>query len=48
MSTPIRSIRINEKRWEALKRLGTDWLNKQIDRAIAKDNRKPTAHKTED
>ncbi len=33
MSTPIRSIRLDDKRWDALKALGTDWLKKQIDRA---------------
>lgn len=47
MSTPIRSIRLDEKRWDALKHLGMDWLKIQIDRAIKKDQRKSTAQKTE-
>ena len=45
---PMRVIRIDEVRFEAFKEhLGTDWLRKQIDRAIKKDQRKPTAQKTE-
>lgn len=40
MSTPIRSIRLDEKRWSALKSLGTEWLKTQIDRAIKKEQRK--------
>ena len=47
MSTPIRSIRLSNEHWNGLKHLGTDWLRKQIDRAIKKDQRKPTAQKTE-
>ena len=43
MSTPIRSIRLDDKRWDSLKYLGMDWLKQQIDRAIKKDQRKPTA-----
>jgi hypothetical protein len=28
-----RSVRLDEARWEKLKRLGTDWLERQIDKA---------------
>lgn len=31
--TKTRSVRLNDARWEKLKRLGTDWLAKAIDRA---------------
>lgn len=31
--TRPRSVRLNDARWEKLKRLGTDWLARQIDRA---------------
>jgi hypothetical protein len=32
-ATKPRSVRLNDARWEKLKRLGTDWLARQIDRA---------------
>ena len=47
MRTPLRNIRLDQERWDALKHLGMDWLRKQIDLAIKKDQRKPTAQKTE-
>ena len=31
--TKPRSVRLNDERWEKLKRLGSAWLNKAIDRA---------------
>lgn len=31
--TKPRSVRLNDARWEKFKRLGTDWLEQQIDRA---------------
>lgn len=31
-----RSVRLNEDRWEKLKLLGRDWLEKSIDRAKIK------------
>lgn len=41
MNTPIRSIRINNERWTAFKNLlGVAWLNGQIDKAIAKEQKK--------
>lgn len=43
MRTPLRNIRLDQERWDALKHLGMDWLKQQIDRAIKKDQRKPTA-----
>lgn len=30
---PPRSIRLDDERWEKLKALGTDWLERQIDKA---------------
>lgn len=48
MRTPSRNIRLDDQRWNALKDLGMEWLKKQIDRAIAKEQRKPTAQKTEE
>jgi uncharacterized protein (DUF4415 family) len=30
---PVRSIRLDDARWERLKELGTGWLEKAIDRA---------------
>lgn len=48
MSTPIRSIRLDDKRWQALRDLGMDWLKKQIDKAVAKEQRKPTAKAVEE
>lgn len=48
MSTPIRSIRLGEKHWEALKLLGTDWLKQKIDQAIKRQTRKPTAKRVEE
>ena len=32
-ATKPRSVRLNDARWDKLKRLGTDWLARQIDRA---------------
>ena len=32
-ATKPRSVRLNDARWEKLKRLGADWLAKQIDKA---------------
>lgn len=32
-ATKPRSVRLNDVRWEKLKRLGTEWLAKQIDKA---------------
>jgi len=32
-ATKPRSIRLNDARWEKLKRLGSDWLTRAIDRA---------------
>ncbi len=32
-ATKPRSVRLNEARWEKLKRLGAEWLARQIDRA---------------
>lgn len=32
-ATKPRSVRLNNARWDKLKRLGTDWLARQIDRA---------------
>ena len=49
MKTPIRAIRMTEERWTAYRLLlGNAWLYKQIDRAIAKEQRKPTATRTEE
>lgn len=48
MSTPIRSIRLGEKHWEALKLLGTDWLKQTIDQAIKRQTRKPNAKRVEE
>jgi hypothetical protein len=31
--TKPRSVRLNDARWEKLKRLGMEWLAKQIDKA---------------
>jgi hypothetical protein len=31
--TKPRSIRLNDERWEKLKRLGSEWLAKAIDKA---------------
>lgn len=31
--TKPRSVRLDEARWSKLKRLGTDWLERAIDRA---------------
>ncbi len=31
--TKPRSVRLNDARWEKLKRLGSDWLAKAIDKA---------------
>lgn len=31
-----RSVRLNEERWEKLKLLGRDWLEKAVDRAKVK------------
>lgn len=43
-----RPIRMDDIEWEAFRLLlGATWLRKQIDRAIKKDQRKPTAQKTE-
>lgn len=48
MERKSRAIRLNDEEWEGFKlHLGTEWLRKQIDRAIKKDQRKPTAQKTE-
>ena len=45
MRTPSRNIRLSDEHWKAFKELlGVDWLKKQIDRAVAKENRKPTTH----
>ena len=30
---PPRSIRLDDERWEKLKALGTEWLERQIDKA---------------
>jgi hypothetical protein len=32
-ATKPRSVRLNDARWEKLKRLGAEWLAKQIDKA---------------
>lgn len=32
-ATKPRSVRLNDARWEKLKRLGSEWLAKQIDKA---------------
>lgn len=32
-ATKPRSVRLNDARWDKLKRLGTGWLERQIDRA---------------
>jgi hypothetical protein len=32
-ATKPRSVRLTDARWEKLKRLGSDWLAKQIDKA---------------
>lgn len=46
---PMRHIRVDDVRWDAFKEhLGMDWLRKQIDRAIKKDQRKPTAKRIEE
>lgn len=29
-----RSVRLSDEQWHKLKRLGTDWLEREIDRAI--------------
>jgi hypothetical protein len=48
MERKPRGIRLNDQEWGAFKDLlGAEWLRKQIDRAIKKDQRKPTAQKTE-
>ena len=31
--TKPRSVRLNDARWEKLKRLGSEWLSKAIDKA---------------
>lgn len=33
---PVRSIRLDDARWERLKELGTGWLEKAIDKAKPK------------
>lgn len=49
MRTPVRAIRLSDDRWKAYRELlGNDWLCKQIDRAIKKDQRKPTAKLVEE
>lgn len=49
MKTPIRAIRMTEERWTAYRLLlGNAWLYKQIDRAIAKEQRKTAATTTEE
>jgi hypothetical protein len=35
-STKPRSVRLNDARWEKLKKLGSDWLARAIDRAKVK------------
>lgn len=35
--TKPRSVRLTDARWEKLKRLGSDWLAKQIDKAKEPD-----------
>lgn len=48
MERKTRPIRLSDEEWEGFKyHLGPEWLRKQIDRAIKKDQRKPTAQKTE-
>lgn len=48
MERKNRHIRMTDEEWEAFRSLlGATWLRKQIDRAIKKDQRKPTAQKTE-
>lgn len=32
-ATKPRSVRLNDARWEKLKRLGAEWLARQIDKA---------------
>lgn len=42
MRTPSRNIRLSDEHWSAFKDLlGVDWLKSQIDKAIAKEQRKP-------
>lgn len=49
MERKPRAIRLNEQEWTDFKGLlGTIWLRKQIARARAKDQRKPTATNTEE
>lgn len=44
MERKTRPIRLSDEEWGAFKlHLGPEWLRKQIDRAIKKDQRKPTA-----
>lgn len=31
--TKVRSVRLNDERWEKLKKLGREWLEQAIDRA---------------
>ena len=49
MRTPSRNIRLTDEHWAAFRELlGVDWLKKQIDKAIAKEQRKPAAYKSEE
>lgn len=44
-----RPIRMDDIEWEAFRSLlGATWLRKQIDRAIKKDQRKPTVKPVEE
>ena len=49
MERKTRPIRLSDEEWSAFKlHFGPEWLRRQIDRAIKKDQRKPTVHKTEE
>lgn len=39
-ATKPRSIRLNDARWAKLRRLGSDWLARAIDRARVKEEKK--------
>lgn len=49
MKRTTRPIRMSDDEWEGFKSLlGTDWLRKQIDQAIKRQTRKPTAKRVEE
>lgn len=49
MERKTRPIRLSDEEWGGFKlHLGPEWLRKQIDRAIAKEQRKQTATPTKE